>query len=116
MRNGGCSNDLLDYIYYKEMPLTIYYYHIGRIADGLTRLPLKQVGPSWRPSAAVAADADQNVVAAAVDKIKQEASIYLPIVAAAPAPPPILEDGDRSGCPCGWFDGYGRMFDYVPGP
>lgn len=116
MRNGGCSNDLLDYIYYKEMSLTVYYYRIGRIADGLTRLPLKQVGPSWKPGAAGAAAANEDVLAASVDKRKQQASIYLPYVSVAPAPPPILDDGDRSGCPCGWFDGYGRMLDYIPAP
>lgn len=115
MRNGGCSNDLLDYIYHKEMSMTVYYYRIGRIAEGLTRLPLKQVGPSWKPGS-VAASAEADVLAATVNKTEQAESIYLPYVSVAPAPPKILDDGDRSGCPCGWFDGYGRMFDYVPAP
>lgn len=115
MRNGGCSNDLLDRIYNTEMAMTVYYYRIGRIAEGLTRLPLKQVGPSWKPGA-MAAAVDQAVLAADLDQAKQEGSVYLPYIAVAPEPPKILDDGDRSGCPCGWFDGYGRMFDYVPAP
>ena len=115
MRNGGCSGDLLDRIHNTEMAMTVYYYRIGRIAEGLTRLPLKQVGPSWKPDA-VAANTEQDVLAARVTMASQEASVYLPIVSVAPTPPKILDDGDRSGCPCGWFDGYGRMFDYVPAP
>lgn len=119
MTNGGCSTDLLNRIYNTEMNLTLYYYKIGRIAEGLNKIPLKQVGPDWDAQAAAAPNAtgveeQAEVVSAAVTQ--QDSQFYLPIVTSAPAPPKILDDGDRSGCPCGWFDGYGRMFDYVPGP
>ena len=118
MKDGGCSNDLLDQIYNTAMPLTIYYYRIGRIAEGLNRIPLKQVGPGWKPGAAAASATGQAAMVDAENR-RLANSIFLPIIATAPAAPitpPILEDGDRSGCPCGWFDGYGRMFDYVPEP
>jgi hypothetical protein len=42
--------------------------------------------------------------------------VYLPYVSVAVPPPTIRDDGDRNGCPCGWFDSLGRMLDYVPGP
>lgn len=36
---------------------------------------------------------------------------YLPYVTLPEAPPP---PDDPRGCPCGWFDDLGRMFDFVP--
>jgi hypothetical protein len=119
MRNGGCSGDLLDRIYNATMTMSVYYYRVGRIADGLNRIPLRQVGPSWSPGDVATADAPsmmkETVAMTRIDRQQQNA-IYLPVVTSAPAPPAIRDDGDRTGCPCGWFDGLGRMLDYVPGP
>ncbi|MBX3010559.1 MAG: hypothetical protein KF832_03590 [Caldilineaceae bacterium] len=120
MVNGGCPSTLLDQIYNTPMNMTVYYYKINRIAEGLTKLPIKQVGPSWRPGAAMAAletgRADQPVEGSRSIQGEEDRLLYLPFVKTAEAPPQILDDGDRNGCPCGWFDGYGRMLDYVPGP
>lgn len=121
MRNGGCSGDLLDRLYNATMTMSVYYYRVGRIADGLNRVPLKQVGPSWKPgtvAATVAAvqGSDQANAAASADEQKRDTQFFLPLVSVAAPPPAIRDDGDRNGCPCGWFDGLGRMLDYVPGP
>ncbi len=118
MVNGGCSEELLDRIYSAEMTMTVYYYRVARIRDGLTRIPLKQVGPDW--SAAVSAI--QPAVAQAAATIPQQTipgldeSVFLPLIF---TPDPVaveLPDGDPTGCPCGWFDEVGRMFDFVPAP
>jgi hypothetical protein len=111
MVNGGCSEALLDRIYGAEMTMTIYYYRIARVRDGLTRIPLKQVGPDWQPAANVAAAAQ-----AARPGAKLDDTLYLPVVFATEPKPVELPDGDAAGCPCGWFDGYGRMFDYIAAP
>lgn len=134
MRNGGCSGDLLDRIYNTTMTMSVYYYRVGRIADGLNRLPLRQVGPSWKPGTvaatvdttvdttvntgvgAAALGAEQESVTASAEVRKRNEQVFLPYVSVAVPPPAIRDDGDRNGCPCGWFDGYGRMLDYVPGP
>ena len=117
MRNGGCPGDLLDRIYNATMTMSIYYYRIGRIADGLTRLPIKQVGPSWKPGAVAAFRQEDAQAGATVSATKeQQDTLYLPLIVSAPPAPVIRDDGDRTGCPCGWFDGHGRMLDYVPAP
>ncbi|MCB0062925.1 MAG: hypothetical protein KDE19_12455 [Caldilineaceae bacterium] len=152
MTNGNCSSDLLEQIYHAEMPMTIYYYRIVRIREGLERVPLRQVGPGWNTAASADAVAQAagkgmddprttSITAALEQGIPLEALhapaqptastqrdapsdqqrqrdllIYLPLVFSAEPPPAELPEGDRSGCPCGWFDGYGRMFDFVPGP
>lgn len=108
MRTGGCSDALLDQIYNTEMQLTIYYYQISRTATGLTRIPLRQIGTGWNPAQAQRSNPYQQL-----DEL-----IFLPIVARQLAPTPIptpqLPADDPTGCPCGWFDSIGRMFDYIP--
>lgn len=140
MINGGCSDALLEQVRNTEMTMTIYYYNISRTVEGLTKVPIKQVGPNWSAASAAGSMADPaaptaiDQVSAAVRAAKpansgitsKEAAVasakqldnpvYLPIVSTAPPPPAVLPDGDRTPCPCGWFDPYGRMFDYVPGP
>lgn len=49
-------------------------------------------------------------------KYTSDGLIYLPLIYSTEPPPEELPDGDASDCPCGWFDSYGRMFDFVPGP
>jgi hypothetical protein len=122
MRNGGCAGDLLDRIYNATMTMSVYYYRVGRIADGLNRVPLRLVGPSWKPGAVAATvdvaalGADQENATASAETRKRNEQVYLPYVSVAVPPPAIRDDGDRNGCPCGWFDSLGRMLDYVPGP
>lgn len=118
MVDGGCSEALLKRIYDSEMTMTIYYYRVARIRDGLTRIPLKQVGPDW--SAVV--NAAQPAFAQATATIPQQTvpeldeSVFLPLIFTAEPVVVELPDGDPTGCPCGWFDEIGRMFDFVPGP
>ncbi len=136
MTNGGCSDALLEQVRNTEMTMTIYYYNISRTTEGLTKLPIKQVGPNWSAARAatrttMAAPATVDQVSAAVTTAastdarsttavarapQRDNPVYLPLISTAPPAPVVLPDGDRSACPCGWFDGYGRMFDYVPGP
>lgn len=125
MVNGSCSNELLEQIYNTEMAMTIYYYRINRTAEGLNKLPIKQVGPQWSANRAMTqrpAQLDPTLdqlgaaLATAAPPRQDDATVYLPLISTAPPAPVVLPDGDNSTCPCGWFDGYGRMFDYVPGP
>lgn len=122
MRNGGCAGDLLERIYNATMTMSVYYYRVGRIADGLNRVPLRQVGPSWKPGVVAttvdgaALGANQEKASTSAEVRQRNEQVYLPYVSVAVPPPAIRDDGDRNGCPCGWFDSLGRMLDYVPGP
>ncbi|MEZ4733015.1 MAG: hypothetical protein R3E79_38455 [Caldilineaceae bacterium] len=108
MTDGGCSDNLLDQIYNATMELKVHYYKVDRIVDGLTRTPLRQVGPAWRPGRALAATQANATQANA----KQEEMLYLPIVFTIEETVNLPGD-DTSGCPCGWFTADGRMVDYI---
>jgi hypothetical protein len=110
MRGGGCPASLLEQIYNSEMTMTIHYLRIGRIANGLDRIPIKQTGPRWSPSLL----ANAVVPSTATAQRQEDDALFLPVITAVEAPPPVLPD-DPTGCPCGWFDSHGRMLDYVPG-
>ena len=142
MSEGGCSDALLDQIFAAEMTMTIYYYRIARIQEGLERVALRQVGPSWStiavdlqtvpqtknnlpfPTQSARSEQEEQEAEASqlsLDKLSLDKSgldevIYLPVIYSSPPPPAELPEGERNGCPCGWFDSYGRMFDYVSGP
>ncbi len=132
MVSGNCSNELLDQIYRAEMTMTVYYYRVARVQEGLERFPLRQVGPDWQANVAnqaVTAVADQRSEQPLLDQRSEQSlldqrseqpsldqRIYLPLLFTAPAPPAELPDGDATGCPCGWFDGNGRMLDFIPAP
>ncbi len=123
MVNGGCSEELLDRIYSAEMTMTVYYYRVARIRDGLTRIPLKQVGPDWSAALTAAQSAFAPAAFAPVTAtIPQQTipgldeAVFLPLIFTAEPVAVELPDGDPTGCPCGWFDEFGRMFDFVPGP
>jgi len=119
MVNGGCSEELLDRIYNSEMTMSVYYYRVARIRDGLTRVPLKQVGPDWKPAVSAAASLTTNDAFNGQQTIPdRDELIFLPLIFTVDVVPVVAElpDGDPTGCPCGWFDGFGRMFDFVPAP
>ncbi|MEZ4861304.1 MAG: hypothetical protein R3C14_08355 [Caldilineaceae bacterium] len=127
MTNGGCSDSLLDTIYHTTMTMTVYYYKISRAVSGLQRIPLKQVGDAWGSRALAANDQEQHTALAPFATTIPRAGIYLPYVAMplptptpeptpTPSPTPQVEPDDSTGCPCGWFDGEGRMYDYIGPP
>jgi hypothetical protein len=121
MTRGDCPESLMQEIISKRMNMTVYYYKVDRIAEGLTRIPLRQVGPQWSPQDAFAAGEHGVQVERASDLSKEEISpaashqIFLPVVGTG-TPPPELPADDANGCPCGWFTSEGRMVDYVAGP
>lgn len=108
MTNGGCSSSLLDRVYNATMTMSVHYYKVERIVDGLTRIPLRQVGDSWQPGRSRAVTAAGAIQTAA----KQEAMLFLPIVFTLQEVPNLPGD-DATGCPCGWFTADGRMVDYI---
>jgi hypothetical protein len=113
MRTGDCSNELINQIYDATMQMTIHYLVIDRIDTGLTRIPLRQVGPSWSPGlAASEISAAQATLPATAPGGR--ARVHMPLIYADV--PVVLPPDDRTGCPCGWFDGDGRMFDFTPAP
>lgn len=103
MSNGGCSGALLDQIYDVEMSATVHFYSVERIADGLTQIPLRQVGPNWSPLQVRAAQQDNFIWLPLVDRPAVPLSLDLPA-------------DDPTNCPCGWFDADYRMVDFVAGP
>jgi hypothetical protein len=113
MTSGDCPESLMEQILSQRAELTVYYYRVERIQDGLTRVRLRPVGPQWSPGLALAAveegvgaGSSGNLSGAPVLSVG-DSSLYLPTVSA-------LEE--RTGCPCGWFTQDGRMVDYTPGP
>ncbi|MCB0189280.1 MAG: hypothetical protein KDE31_33650, partial [Caldilineaceae bacterium] len=124
MRSGGCSDALLDQIYATEMQITVHYYRVSRVADVLTRIPLRQVGSRWKSvvtqNAATQADsmAHASTMVDTMQAIEQQDEvIFLPIIRIptepTPIPTPQVPPDDVGGCPCGWFDSIGRMVDYI---
>ncbi len=115
MTNGGCPANLLEDIYNATMTLDLYFYKIDRIQNGLTQIPLRQVGPSWSPGAVTASAApaagDAHMAPRWNAPLVDETTLYLPAILYSE---PIASD-DPANCPCGWFDADGRMLDYVAG-
>lgn len=111
MSNGGCSDALLSGLYNQTYKVTLHYYRIDRVAGStLQRIPLRAVGNAWQGSAVAAS--------VAIESPAQTSSrTFLPTIAGAGAsePEPAPSD-DATGCPCGWFDAQGRMFDFIPKP
>jgi hypothetical protein len=119
MTDGNCSDALLDQIINTRMEMTVHYYRVGRITQGLIRLPLRAVGPDWDPGELVA-----RAVPAAVEASRESAEAetavvppvryFLPLV--SEQSPVEVQPDDPTGCPCGWFTPDGRMVDFVPEP
>lgn len=133
MKDGGCPDALLDQIYYTSAEMTIYYYRVRRVENSnLFKVPLRQVGPSWRPGAAAVAasspatqpvDTVANTLAVEgrASQVTQQPStmalprLHLPALVVSSPPPTFPDEEPQDGCPCGWFDQYFRMLDVVPG-
>lgn len=111
MTNGGCPDSLLDRIYNGEMTLTVRYYRVERIADGLDRTPLRQVGTGWSRVA-------RETLSRLVDApwATGDHSVFIPWVARGEDGGGTVPPEDTEGCPCGWFDANGAMLDFTPGP
>jgi hypothetical protein len=111
MRRGDCPDGLLEAIYNTTYSISAHYYRIDRITNsGLHRIPLRQVGPGWSPSAS-SSGANNS---APVLLEHQSPLYYLPIIQIGqPFVPPV---DPTDGCPCGWFDPGGRMVDFIPKP
>ncbi len=116
----GCSDQVLQEIYEKEMTLQIIYLSVNKPQTGGDWTSLRMAGPSWSPSASEApADtrAPSQPPASSASALAHASGtstatywVFLPYVAMD------LYGEEPTGCPCGWFDTLGRMLDYAPGP
>lgn len=143
MFTGGCSRELLQAIYDATYTFDLHYYRFTRLPGAnLYRIPVNQVGTEWAPPAQNSlASAPWLESPAPWERIApsgappaptqspqgptQSGEIFLPLVdylslpntSPTPNPTPVPDPGDdASGCPCGWFDSEGRMYDYIPRP
>lgn len=125
MREGDCSDDLLQRIWEAPIPVTVYYYKVSRVTTSqLTSFPLRQVAKGW----------DAAAVAAALPSLKSAAAqsgaaenppellagrvrVALPFIYKSEYAGPVAlpDDLPQAGCPCGWFEADGRMLDVIPG-
>jgi hypothetical protein len=112
MTNGGCPAALLDQIYDAKMEMSVYYYKIERVATGLVRIPLRQVGPAASLQDLTRLEPNALNPTAPMAQSARQKVIFLPLVVRQPSPEPLPPD-DHAGCPCGWFDQDGRMLDFI---
>ena len=116
MKDGGCPQGLLDDIYNTTMDMTLYYFSVERVATGLDRIPLRQVGPDWRPSASAASSPELPSGTNGAFAVEATGpTVFLPLVMSSQSlPPDNLPPDNPDGCPCGWFTVDGRMLDFIP--
>ncbi len=129
MTKGGCPSDVLKEVYEATFPVQVYFYKVERAPEAqLIRVPLKMVGRGWAAASVSAAELAQAPFAygapASTSGVPQPegaqqlpGTTFLPLVSKSnpPSPPlPPLPPDDPTGCPCGWFDAQGRMFDFIP--
>lgn len=117
MTNGDdCSNTVLDNINDATYEAEIYFYKVERIYPNLTQIPLRLVGNGYSgrdTNIAPAENIRPNIQPKTLSISDITSVIYLPMVE---TPFIIPDDNPNAGCPCGWFDEQGRMFDFVPAP
>lgn len=116
MTSGGCPDSLLSSLYDFTFPTTVYYYQFSRLpGSALQRIPLKSVGSEWNGAAVAAQEETALFTPAETEEILQSGRrVMLPMVANPTTVKPPTDD--PTGCPCGWFDSQGRMFDFIPAP
>ncbi len=112
MIDGGCPVTLLDQIYNATMEMTLYYFAVNRTADGLDRVPLRQVGPLWQPPGTTTAFSSGVGGTQILSTHAANFRVFLPLV----VKPNYIPPDDPTGCPCGWFTTDGRMLDFIPEP
>lgn len=118
MTNGGCSADLLQKIYDTTYPLNLYFYKIERKTGGLQQIPLRAVGNTYTATTASATSDPEGTFAHSALMAPPTVvngggySTYLPLI--IKPLPPAEPDDPTMGCPCGWFDQEGRMWDFIP--
>ena len=125
MTNGGCSDAILASVFNASYQVDISFYKVERIYPDLVQIPLKLVGNGYsgraEGSAVDSAQVDNNRPTVSQPISQPEtitlenavSTIFLPMIE---TPFIIPDDNPNAGCPCGWFDQYGRMFDFVPAP
>lgn len=122
MVRGGCPDALLDALYNATYTFKVHFYRFDRV-DGanLARVPVKQTGVNWTP--AIGANAAPTWMTTLLPSASEQfvVNVFVPLVGregqfgpAQPGPNPPGEN--PSDCPCGWFDEYGRMYDYIAKP
>jgi hypothetical protein len=115
MKNGGCSQSVLDAVYNTPMQVSVLYLATIRQDAQLQRIPLRQVGPGWLSAAGTGLLSTGRRQKGAPAIAGETTVIFLPLIQAPAATPPVLPD-DPTGCPCGWFDAGGQMLDFIPAP
>ncbi len=114
MSAGNCSNSILEQVYNATYDVEIFFYKVDRINSGLEQIPLRLVGNGYSrvaESATQTVEAPQIVQASTIPEgLGGTNIVYLPMIVSSE----ILPEDDPRGCPCGWFDPNGRMFDFVP--
>lgn len=119
MKDGGCSDALLDQIFSTPAQMTLYYYRVRRLQNSnLTQVPLRQVGPGWDPflsppEVQVPEEVETDPVQVSASTPIPQPPIHLPMIMSSRLPLP--DDAPQQGCPCGWFDEHFRMLDLIPG-
>jgi hypothetical protein len=103
MTDGGCPRSLLEAIYNNEMPYTVHFYTVSPASPDALLIPLRQVGPGYRPAAEPASAAPEAA---------GPYRLYLPAASRLHTPPTF----NTTNCPCGWFLPDGRMVGFVPRP
>ena len=112
MTHGGCPAALLNQIYDAKMEMSVYYYKIERVATGLVRIPLRQVGSTASPQDLTRLEPNALDPTVPMAQSAPQKVFFLPLVVRQPSPEPLPPD-DHAGCPCGWFDQDGRMLDFI---
>jgi hypothetical protein len=119
MVTGNCPEALLKQIADTKMEMTLYYYRVERVAHGLVRVPLRQVGRDWTPASPTVAGRNPSGSAMHQDVPVKEHTVVLPpgrsyLPAIWQSELIALPADNSEGCPCGWFTAGGRMVDFIP--
>jgi hypothetical protein len=141
MTSGNCPDWLLQALWNHSYTIDLFYYKVERMEGSqLARIPARMRNDVGRSSAASDATAAQPGAGLAIGSGQPAdlpsvapdeeppiglytpvpvqnppasgTRIFLPL--AARAIQPVSGPDPTDGCPCGWFDATGRMFDFIP--